>query len=193
MGSRQQQAQRRREELIDAALTVFAAKGVDGASIKDIAAAASVAPGLLYHYFSSKEALAVAILDERGFLPQLRSVLGERSDEPAAVVLRDLIRAFDETLCANADLISVFFSVGHTNAAANQALREFVITGQGLLESYLNARVAAGELKPHLVGAAVRTLFAAVAIGHRTGQRVNPDELVELVLSGMSRELGDTQ
>lgn len=188
MGTRQEQAQRRREELIDAALTVFAAKGFDGASIKDIATAASVAPGLLYHYFSSKEALAVAILDERGFLPELRTVLSERSDEPAAVVLRDLVRAFDETLTANADLVSIFFSVGHVNEAASRALRDFVTTGQSLIESYLNSRVAAGEIEPHLVGVAARTLFAAVAIGHKTGQRVNPDDVVELVLSGMSRE-----
>jgi AcrR family transcriptional regulator len=173
---------------MDAALAVFAAKGVDGASIKDIANAASVAPGLLYHYFSSKEALAAAILDERGFLPQLRTVLSERADEPAAVVLRDLVQAFDETLAANADLVSIFFSVGQTNAAAGRALGDFVTTGQGLLESYLNARAAVGEIEARLVGVAARTLFAAVAIGHRTGQRVNPDELVELLLSGMERQ-----
>ena len=63
MTARSQQAQRRREELIDAALAVFGAKGIDGASIKDIAVAASVTPGLLYHYFDSKEDLVALILD----------------------------------------------------------------------------------------------------------------------------------
>jgi hypothetical protein len=33
---------------------------------------------------------------------------------------------------------------------------------------------------------AASTLFAAVAIGHKTGRRVNADELVELVLNGLA-------
>lgn len=183
---RQEQAQRRREQLVDAALAVFAAKGVDGASIKDIAAAAAATPGLLYHYFSSKEALVVAVLEERGFVPQLREFLSERADEPASVVLPELMKAFDEMLAANADLVALFFSVSRANAAAEQALQDFVVTGQSLLESYLQSRAAAGELDPDLVTVAARTLFAAVAIGHKTGRRVDIDDLVQLILSGLA-------
>jgi AcrR family transcriptional regulator len=182
MKARHEQAQRRREQLIEAALAVFARKGVDGASIKDIARAAAVTPGLLYHYFDSKEALVAAVLAERGFLPQLHALLGEQADQPAMTVLPRLIRAFDETLAANTDLVSVFFSASH----AHTALRDFVATGQDLLRSYLNSRAKAGELRPELIGAAASTLFAAVAIGHKTGRRVNTDELVELVLNGIA-------
>jgi AcrR family transcriptional regulator len=186
--TRQEQAQRRREQFIDAALAVFAARGVDGTSIKDIAKAASVTPGLLYHYFSSKEALVAAVLTERGFTLQLRTLLSERADEPVSVVLPELVRAFDRTLAANADLVSVFFSASHASAAAGGALQEFVATGQSLLESYLRSRAAAGEIDPEFVGVAARTLFAAVAIGHKTGQRVEPDQLVQLILSGLIRQ-----
>jgi AcrR family transcriptional regulator len=186
VGVRKDQAQLRREQLVDAALAVFAVKGVDGASMKDIAAAASVTPGLIYHYFSSKEALVVEVLEERGFVPQLRELLTERADEPASKVLPELVKGFDEMLTANADLVAVFFSVGHANAAAGQALQDFVVTGQSLLESYLQSRAAAGELDTDLVGVAARTLFAAVAIGHKTGRRVDPDDLVQLILSGVA-------
>jgi len=186
--TRQEQALRRREQFIDAALAVFAAKGVDGTSIKDIAKAASVTPGLLYHYFSSKEALVVAVLTERGFTTQLETLLSARADDPASVVLPELVRAFDQMLAANADLVSVFFSISHVNAAAGGALQDFVATGQSLLESYLKSRAAVGELDPKLVGVAARTLFAAVAIGHKTGQRVDPDDLVALVLRGLIHE-----
>ncbi|OBH00988.1 hypothetical protein A5696_14895 [Mycobacterium sp. E2699] len=182
MGARHEQAQRRRDELIAAALAVFAHKGVDGASIKDIARAAGVTPGLLYHYFDSKEDLVTAVLAERGFMPQLQALLGEHADQPATVVLPRLIRAFDETLAANADLVSLFFSASH----AGTALQDFVSTGQHLLQSYLKSRVTAGELRPGLLEAAARTLFAAVAIGHKTGYRVDVDELVELVLNGLT-------
>ena len=182
MSARQEQAQRRREQLIEAALAVFAHKGVDGASVKDIARAAAVTPGLLYHYFDSKEGLVAAVLEERGFSAQLHALLGEQADQPAAVVLPRLMRAFDETLAANADLVSLFFSASHADAA----LRDFVATGQDLLQSYLKSRARAGELQAELVRAAAATLFAAVAIGHKTGRRLNTDELVELVLNGLA-------
>jgi AcrR family transcriptional regulator len=184
MNVRQEQAQRRREQLIEAALVVFARKGVDGASVKDIARAAAVTPGLLYHYFDSKEDLVAAVLEERGFLPQLRALLIEHADQPATEVLPRLIRAFDDTLAANADLVSMLFSASHADAA----LRDHVATGQDVLQSYLTSRATAGELRPELIGAAADALFAAVALGHKTGRRVNVDELVQLVLNGLASQ-----
>ena len=165
-------------------MVVFARKGVDGASVKDIAAAADVTPGLLYHYFDSKEDLVAAVLTERGFGPQLRALLNEHADESATTVLPRLIRAFDETLSANADLVSVFFSASHADAA----LRDFVETGQGVLQSYLKSRAQAGELRPELIEAAAGALFATVAIGHKTGRRVDVDEFVALVLNGLATQ-----
>ncbi|MFC7582648.1 TetR/AcrR family transcriptional regulator [Nonomuraea antimicrobica] len=42
--TRSEQAVWRREQLLNAALTVFADKGVDGATVKDVAQAAGVTP-----------------------------------------------------------------------------------------------------------------------------------------------------
>ena len=72
---RRAQAQWRREWLLDAVLAVFVDKGVDGAAVTDITAAAGVTQGLLYHYFDGKDAPVVALLGERGFLPELRRLL----------------------------------------------------------------------------------------------------------------------
>jgi len=54
----------RRREILDAAVTVFAAKGVARAKVTDIAAAANLSHGLLYHYFPSKEAVFEAVVEE---------------------------------------------------------------------------------------------------------------------------------
>jgi AcrR family transcriptional regulator len=46
-----------RARIRDAALVLFAEKGMDGATVRDIAKAAGVSPGLVRHHFGSKEGL----------------------------------------------------------------------------------------------------------------------------------------
>ena len=50
-----------REKVERAALALFAAKGVDGVSIAEIAAAAAVSQGALYRHYPSKDELAWAL------------------------------------------------------------------------------------------------------------------------------------
>src|SRR5215813_14039013 len=52
----------RREEILRAALQIFARKGLSAARISDIAAAAGLSYGLVYHYFRDKEALFVELV-----------------------------------------------------------------------------------------------------------------------------------
>jgi AcrR family transcriptional regulator len=53
----------RREALLLAARGVFARKGLAATRISDVAAAAAVSQGLVYHYFSTKEDLFAEIVD----------------------------------------------------------------------------------------------------------------------------------
>lgn len=46
-----------RQKIVDAARGLFAKKGLAATSVADIAAAAGISAGLLYHYFASKEQL----------------------------------------------------------------------------------------------------------------------------------------
>lgn len=50
-------------ELIDAALRVFAQKGYRNARLDDVADAAGVTKGAIYHYFDTKEALLRAVIE----------------------------------------------------------------------------------------------------------------------------------
>jgi len=51
----------RREALLDAAAVMFAAKGYDGTSIRDIAGAVGMLSGSMYYHFKSKEDLLLAV------------------------------------------------------------------------------------------------------------------------------------
>jgi AcrR family transcriptional regulator len=183
---RRAQAQWRRQRLLDAALAVFVDKGIDGATVKDITAAAGVTQGLLYHYFDGKDALVLAILEERGFLPELRRLLAGAPDRPPEVVLPELAAGFHRLLAEHAELVALFFAAGRANPAIRAGLQRFVAEGQQLLAGYLQARVAAGELRPHDTGAAAQLLLSTVALGQVTGTEVNPAAVVDVLLHGLA-------
>ena len=53
----------RRREILDAAMRLFAERGYDAVSMRDISRAAGITAGLCYHYFDSKQKLFAAALD----------------------------------------------------------------------------------------------------------------------------------
>src|SRR6266849_5736833 len=64
----------RRDQIIDAAMRIFAQKGFIKATNKDIAREAGITPGLIYYYFESKEALLKAIIETRSPVQMITSL-----------------------------------------------------------------------------------------------------------------------
>lgn len=54
----------RRQEILDTAMEVFLEKGYEAATMRDIAAAMHVVPGLCYRYFESKQALYDTVIEQ---------------------------------------------------------------------------------------------------------------------------------
>lgn len=57
METRKEQKERRRQEIINAALELFVSKGYAATKVTDIAKRVNMSTGLMFHYFESKEAL----------------------------------------------------------------------------------------------------------------------------------------
>ncbi|MER5736990.1 MULTISPECIES: TetR/AcrR family transcriptional regulator [unclassified Streptomyces] len=72
----------RRRQILDTAAGVFAAQGYDATTVRQIADAAGLLAGSLYHHFDSKESMLDEILS--GFLDDL----GSRYDTVLAAALR---------------------------------------------------------------------------------------------------------
>jgi AcrR family transcriptional regulator len=66
--------------LIKVAMRMFADKGYDGITVRDISAAADVSVGLINHHFGSKEGLREAV--DRYFIEQFEEVLFEARPVP---------------------------------------------------------------------------------------------------------------
>jgi AcrR family transcriptional regulator len=94
----------RREDILQASLHLFAERGFHGTSMRDIARAANITEGLIYHYFASKRDLFRAIIEEYSFLPLLRTLpdLAQQLDLRALLVV--LARGFFDVLRQNTKL-----------------------------------------------------------------------------------------
>jgi AcrR family transcriptional regulator len=139
----------RREQILDAAIRVFAQKGFTRATNKDIAREAGITPGLIYHYFESKEAVMKAIIESRSPLGMLRSLPPETLELPPETFLPfllkqvlgivegedfvRLIRVFLPEIIHNPEMLPIGAS------ALQQAL--------GFLVNYLTSKVESGQLR----------------------------------------------
>lgn len=83
-----------------AALALFAAKGVDGASTRDIAKAVGVTEGALYRHFASKDELAKALFRDRygRFARAIETIRGQKTPfgEKVAALVRFFYASFDD-------------------------------------------------------------------------------------------------
>jgi AcrR family transcriptional regulator len=72
----------RRDQILHAALKVFAYKGLKAAKIADIAAQADISQGLIHHYFTSKEDVFTAVVARAmtGALAAFADMAGSGSD-----------------------------------------------------------------------------------------------------------------
>ena len=152
-------SQRRRQQILDGALGVFASKGCGAATIKDIAVAAGIAsPALIYHYFADKADVLRQLIDQRvpvadlfahadammalpprELLPRIATLLLRSAEDPQAVALMKLmlgesLRQPDVALAMN-------------NALPGR--------GFAFLHNYMERQMAAGRLRRVEPGVAV--------------------------------------
>jgi AcrR family transcriptional regulator len=122
----EERQQRRREQLIEAGLEVFGARGFHGVRVRDICVQARLTERYFYESFENREALFLAVYDHA--VARIRAaILAAIAASPPAVVptARGSLRAFLETLrdeprLARILLIDVF-TVGED--VANQSRR----------------------------------------------------------------------
>jgi len=112
-----------RERIVEAAYQVLAREGYDATSVKDIAAAAGVAPGLVHYYFKTKEDLVLAAIAWA-----CRDHAQPEGGSPEEQALNAFARSKAELSGPREfqRLLFDMFGVGMHNAAVADALRRFV-------------------------------------------------------------------
>ncbi len=186
------------QQIIDAAVRVFARNGFYNSRVSDIAREAGIASGTIYLYFKTKDEILVTLFREKmaGFVGVLRKEVAGEPDPPAK--LRRLVRLHFETLEAHPDMAEVvqvelrqgqkFFR----GASAHEISAYFDLIGSVLQEG-----VEAGVFRRDLpVKVATKMLFGAMdqvttswvlgKRGYRLADAAEP--VANIFLKGVTRD-----
>lgn len=159
----------RPDEIVEAALQVFAAKGFAAARLDDIAARAGVSKGALYLYFATKEELFRAVV-EQAIAPNLKTVLGLISVHPGP--FGDLITRVAghmaqivETTPVGAVAKMVIGEAQNFPALARVWHDELVSPALGAMAGAIAAAQARGEVRPGDPRAFALSLISPLLLG----------------------------
>ena len=158
----------RRQRIIDGALHVFAEKGFEEATNKEIAVAAGInSPGLIYHYFEDKEDLLKQVVEQRVPLLQLISHPEEIAALPPSQALTQIGTAYLRIL-EDKDATSAFRLIIGEAARRPNIARLFNEIGPsrvlGFLAGYLKQQMDAGVFLPSNPATAARLFFSPFVV-----------------------------
>ena len=138
----------RKPQILTAALQVFLAKGLDSASMEDIAVQAELSVGNLYRYFSGKLDLTVALMDlllapSLQKLEELLNAPGTSRQRLEAAFLDDLSAQGQQEMFLYAEM----YHLAHKEPAVRQMLQSYNARYQKQIEMILAQGIERGELR----------------------------------------------
>ena len=186
------------QQIIDAAIRVFARNGFYNSRVSDIAREAGIASGTIYLYFKTKDEILVTLFRDKmaAFVASLRAAIAREPDPEAKI--RRLVRLHFEVLEASPDMAEVvqvelrqgqkFFR----GASAHEISAYFELIG-----SILHDGVAVGMFRRDLpVKVATKMLFGAMdqvttswvlgKRGYRLADAAEP--VANIFLKGVTRD-----
>jgi TetR/AcrR family transcriptional regulator, fatty acid metabolism regulator protein len=186
------------QQIVEAAIRVFARNGYYNSRVSDIAREAGIASGTIYLYFRTKEEILVTLFREKmaAFVAHLRREIAGEGD--AEVKIRRLVELHFTVLeqsPALAEVVQVELRQGHKffrGASAHEVSAYFELIG-----SVLEEGVASGHFRADVpVKVATKVLFGAMdqiatswVLGKRGYRLVDAaDAVATIFLKGVTRD-----
>lgn len=181
--------QARHREVLDAATAVIRQRGLAGASLADIAAAAGISKSTLFHYFSSKEELVDRLQERLGEIArdELGAVLATPS-LTAAQRLRALARVHAHHCVERMSSPVLVAFVQRWEASSGERGRQQLDARhsyEAIFENVFRAGVAAGEFRdtdPRITVRGILGTTTWIAMWYRPGFDPPLTETVDLLL-----------
>lgn len=202
-----------RQEVLKAALRVYARSGISAATLDDIAAEAGVTKGTLCWHFHSKEDLLTSLIKHYGphsflgpAIEQLKQDLQNGAPLDDETILRRLATAFYDAFNEQGDYTRLAILLLYTHPEMARILSEKIATGRKNVIEYLRKRQEEGyfraDIDPTFLVQVMATTFAMRAISRglysqlpldNLPREVVIEQLVSLLLYGIVRREAPAQ
>jgi TetR/AcrR family transcriptional regulator len=187
------------ERILSTALDLFAVRGYDATSVREICEVAGITKPTLYHFFGSKDGVLQALV--QGGFEQFRRMVQVAIDTPGT--FRHRVKALARAVFESASrkprfwrfMHSVIWAPPGTASSQTDACTEFYDGVVGALAVAAKAAVSDGELKPGPIEARMLILMGSIseaATGYVIAGKpeLTPelaDEIVDTIFDGWQK------
>ena len=179
-----EERQMRKDRILEGALTVFKSKGLEGATMDEIAGHSGFGKATLYYYFKSKEDVFSAILED-GWIKiweSIEPVLGD-SDSPRKTFINLLIK-IAEYAKNRPGLFEFLFNAPKAVKLENQPWKDYQHRLYGVIQGLLEDGIKAGEfprLNSQLMFKALGGLFMGLVFMGNKNEPVTEKDVEKLL------------
>ena len=179
-----EERQMRKDRILEGALTVFKSKGLEGATMDEIAGHSGFGKATLYYYFKSKEDVFSAILED-GWIKIWESIepaLGD-TDSPRKTFINLLIK-IAEYAKNRPGLFEFLFNAPKAVKLENQPWKDYQHRLYGVIQGLLEDGIKAGEfprLNSQLMFKALGGLFMGLVFMGNKNEPVTEKDVEKLL------------
>jgi AcrR family transcriptional regulator len=174
-----------RTRILKAAIRLFARRGYDGTTTRDLAEAADVAEGTLFRHFPNKKAILIEVATQ-GWVEILTDLLTELSEMGSYKAIAQVMRRRMLNLHQNADMLRVCFMEAQFHPDLRDRIQAEVITKMtDVAEAFFETAMEQGiyrQMNPKTVARVFLGMFAVAGFSQSTimDADANPREMQEM-------------
>jgi len=166
----------KKQQILDAALTLFANLGFHETSISKIAKEAGISKGLLYNYFESKEALLQEIM--LSFTDTIMNLMNpDHDDEITSQEMEDFFTLIIDLLKSNKEQWKLYHQIsmqqGVNDFFSLESADERMMKNQLLIFKYFSERFKNPQLELFIFG----SMFKGFSVQYVFASHEMPDEI----------------
>lgn len=160
-----------RTKILQAALQLFAKRGFDGTTTKDLAKSAGVAEGTLFRYFANKKAILIEVATA-GWVEILTELLTELSEMGSYKAVSQVMRRRMFNMRKNSDLMRVCFIEAQYHPELKENIQAEVIDKMtDVAEAFFETAMSKGiyrKMNPKIVAKVFLGIFAIAGFSEET-------------------------
>lgn len=180
-----------RQRILQAAQSLFARRGYEGTTTKDLASAASVAEGTLFRHFENKKAILVEVATQ-GWVEILTDLLTELSEMGSYKAVAQVMRRRMMRMQESADMMRVCFMEAQFHPELRDRIQsEVIIKMTDVAEAFFETAMEKGIYRPMNAKVVATVFLGMFAVAGFSDQTIMEPKASPKMIQEMAEGIAD--